>query len=177
MNVRPATIDDCGAYFDHSIRHFRESGTGTDLIFHPVEDFETYIKEEHVAKMVEGLGKPLTEMGWLRAWIAEEGGEVLGDVLLRSSYFAPSLHRCQLSIGVERAARGQGLGGRLTMQAVSWARMQPELSWIDLFVFAHNAPAIALYEKAGFEHLNVVKDQFRVRGTRIDDIHMTLRLR
>lgn len=176
MNIRMATPGDASAYYDHMLRHFRESGRDGDFIFHPVLDFEEWKKEEHVAKMVEAFSAPVSGLGWQRVWIAEIGGEVVGDVMLRASHMAATAHRCQFGIGIERAARGQGLGRRMSVQAISWARQQPELSWIDLWVFAHNKPAIALYDSLGFRAIDTVIDQFRLHGQKIDDTQMTLAL-
>ncbi|MGZ3734009.1 MAG: N-acetyltransferase family protein [Bdellovibrionota bacterium] len=176
MNIRPAEPGDLPAYFEHCLRHFRESGNSGDVLFHPIRDFEEMNKEVEVAKMLEAITAPLSRPGWQRIWIAEIGGEIVADCLLRSSHMMPTLHRCQFAIGVERTARGQGLGGRLSMQAISWARQQSGLDWVDLWVFAHNSPAIALYEKLGFSRVDVVRDQFRLLGQKVDDLHMTLSL-
>lgn len=177
MNIRMAEVADAGACFDHMQRHMRESGKDGDVIFHPVLDYDDWKKEEHVAKIVAAMETPISEVGWQRIWIAEIGGEVVADVLLRSGHMPTTNHRCQMGIGVERSARGQGLGRRLLLQSIAWARQQNILEWMDLWVFAHNVPAIALYEKLGFQHIDVVRDQFRVHGQKIDDIHMTLSLR
>jgi len=176
MNIRLATPDDLPAYYDHMLRHFRESGKDGDFIFHPVLDFEDWKKAEQVATMLEAISAPISGTTWQRIWIAEVGGEVVGDALLRASHMAATAHRCQFGIGIERAARGQGVGRRLSLQAISWARSQAELSWIDLWVFAHNKPAIALYESLGFRATDTVVDQFRVQGQKIDDTQMSLSL-
>ena len=86
-------------------------------------------------------------------------------------------HRSQFAIGIERSWRGRGLGRQLAMQAISWAKRQESLEWLDLWVFAHNAPAIALYEQLGFRKYDTVLDQFRVMGQKIDDLHMTMKLK
>lgn len=178
LNLRPATPADAPAYFDHMQRHFRESGEESDVIFHPVTDFKDWKKEEHVAKTVADLELPIDKVGWQRIWIAEdEDGNILADCLLRSGFMESTAHRCQFAIGVEREARGQGLGGRISMLALTWAKQQPSLDWIDLWVFDHNKAAIALYEKLGFRKIDTVRDQFRVKGQKIDDTHMCLSLK
>lgn len=178
LNLRPATPSDAPLYFEHMLRHFRESGRDGDPIFHPVTDWESWVKEEQVAKLVAELELPLPRIGWQRLWIAEDDtGNIVADCLLRSGFMESTAHRCQYAIGVERSARGQGVGGRLSMMALSWAKQQKLLEWVDLWVFAHNKPAIALYEKLGFKKIDTVKDQFRVHGKSIDDTHMCLSLR
>ncbi len=77
--------------------------------------------------------------------------------------------------GIERRARGQGHGRALIEGRSAWAR-DHGLAWIDLGVFAHNASARALYAKVGFVEVGTTRDQFRVDGTSIDDVAMTLRL-
>ena len=59
---------------------------------------------------------------------------------------------------------------------MQWCRDATDLAWIDLGVFAHNEAARALYRKVGFVELGTTRDRFRVDGTSIDDIHMTLAL-
>jgi RimJ/RimL family protein N-acetyltransferase len=177
MNIRLATAADMPAYYDHMQRHFRESGNDGDLIFHPVEDFETWNREENIAKAIAELEAPIGKPGWVRLWITEMGGEIVADSLVRSARMPSAQHRCQFAIGIERLARGQGLGRRLSMQALSWAKLQAGLDWMDLWVAANNAPAIALYESLGFRPCGTVIDQFRVKGKSVDDTHMALRLK
>jgi len=177
MDIRLATLDDIPAYFEHMKRHFRESGKDGDLHFHPVVEFETWRKEDQIAKIFEdwSLGPPT--IGWQKVWIAVEDGEIVADCTLRSGQMPSTAHRCQYAIGIERAARNKGLGRRLSMLALSWAKLEKSLEWVDLWVFAHNAPALRLYESLGFKVVDKVEDQFRVEGLKIDDIHMTMSLK
>lgn len=46
--------------------------------------------------------------------------------------------------------RGRGVGRALMDRALEWASRSP-LQKLALSVYAHNAPAIALYRKLGFE--------------------------
>jgi ribosomal protein S18 acetylase RimI-like enzyme len=177
MNIRPATAADMPAYYDHMQRHFRESGKDGDVIFHPIDDYDTWNREEHLAKMVRELEAPLGRPGWVRVWIAELGGEIVADSLIRSAHLKTARHRCQFAIGVERLARGQGLGRRLSLQSIAWAREQGELAWIDLWASAQNEPALRLYRSLGFTEVGTVRDQFRLQGQSVDDTHMVLKLR
>ncbi len=167
---------DASAYFDHMMRHFAESGSDGDFHFHPVLDFKTWVRAEHVAKTVAAWNLPVGEMGWQRAWVAEMGGEIVADAMLRSGLMSTTQHRCQFGIGLERSARGQGLGRRLSLQAIAWAKQQDSLAWMDLWVFSHNAPAIALYDTLGFVRVGEVRDQFRLGREKIDNRHMVLSL-
>lgn len=173
--VRPARKGDEERLFAHLQRHFAESENG-DLIFQPGIDFRQWKKDEYVARWSANWEKPLSIQGWERFWIAESGERIVGHVDMMSQRLASSLHRAVFAIGLENEARGQGLGRRLSLGALEWARSQPQLEWIDLYVFSHNGPARALYRALGFTEVATVRDLFRVRGQSIDDIHMTLRL-
>jgi GNAT superfamily N-acetyltransferase len=176
MMVRELTPSDLPAFFDHCQRHFAESGQNGDLIFHPITDFATQDREEEVAKLVDALHAPLEGGGWQRIWVAEHEGQILGDSVVRASFMNTTQHRCQFALGIERSARGLGLGRRLSEEAIAWCRRQKRFDWLDLWVFAHNAPAIVLYERLGFQKVDIVRDQFRVNGQKIDDLHMCLEL-
>ncbi len=176
LTVREATLDDVPAYIDHMQRHFRESGQDGDLIFHPVVEFESWKREEQIAKTIEEWSLQPPTVGWQKVWIALEDDKIVADCLLRSGMMPSTAHRAQYAIGIERSARGKGLGKRLSLLALSWAKMEKSLRWVDLWVFTHNAPAIKLYEKLGFRKIDTVTDQFRVLGKKIDDTHMTMEL-
>ena len=177
MRLKVAEIDDAPAVFDHLQRHFAESGKDGDPIFHPSPGYVTWKKEAFCEDLVKGWQMPITQNGWERAWLLTQNGLVVGHSDLRGSKLLTSSHRCTFGIGLERSARGHGFGKALSMAAITWAKMQPGLDWIDLFVFGGNQPAQALYSSVGFERVGAVKDQFRVNGVSIDDIHMVLGLR
>ncbi|MES2856860.1 MAG: GNAT family N-acetyltransferase, partial [Bdellovibrionota bacterium] len=80
-------------------------------------------------------------------------------------------------MGIERSHRGGGWGTKLMEVAIGWAKEQPSLDWVQLYVFDHNEPAKALYRKFGFEAVGTVEDLFRVHGQRIADTHMVLNIR
>lgn len=123
----------------------------------------------------DALTRPLTEPGWERWWIAVTAdGEVVGHCDLRGPGLRAELHRAILGVGLERSHRRQGIGTKLVLEAIEFAREEPALDWIDLGVFSNNVPAVALYEWIGFRRTGIVEDRFRIKGQSIDDIRMTL---
>ena len=60
--------------------------------------------------------------------------------------------------------------------SLEWAREQQSLAWVDLGVFGGNTPAQALYKQLGFVETGVTHDRFRIDGTSINDVRMSLRL-
>jgi RimJ/RimL family protein N-acetyltransferase len=105
-------------------------------------------------------------------------GVIVGHIELRGGRIGSELHRVTVGMGMLRAYVQKGHGRRLLETALAWAREQPQITWVDLGVFADNLPAIKLYERCGFAREHVRKDAFRHEsGVSIDDIFMTLRIR
>ncbi len=93
-----------------------------------------------------GLGHPDSEV-----FIAERAGAVSGCLhMLVSRDFFGRRHAHISVIAVSEAAEGTGAGRALMAYAEGWARDRG-LHVITLNVFAANARARRLYEKAGFE--------------------------
>ena len=159
----------------HLARHGAESGRGGDVIFRPRSHDEELDEIAAIERHQAGWARPLSEPMWLRTWGLFEGEAVVGHVDLHGGRLPAELHRATLGMGLERPARGRGHGRALIETAIAWAR-DHGLAWIDLGVFAHNAVARALYASVGFVEIGTTRDQFRVEGTSIDDVAMTLRL-
>jgi RimJ/RimL family protein N-acetyltransferase len=177
MQIRPLGPSDLVMLANHRNRHSKENGQDGDFIFSPCEE-ERLIKEEDFQKESEALLKPVTTPGWLRIWIVTDEKEVFGEItLINRPPMKASLHRCMLMMGIERSARAQGWGTKLMREAIAWAKRQPSLDWITLYVFENNHPAKALYKKFGFEAVGTTRDMFRAFGKSIDDTEMVLKLR
>lgn len=72
--------------------------------------------------------------------------------------------------------RGKGLGSALLEACIEWAEAQ-DIVKMELKVWPHNEPAIALYEKFGFEREGYLKRHYRRRNGEIwDCIIMGLQL-
>jgi RimJ/RimL family protein N-acetyltransferase len=171
------TDPDLDEFCAHLERGMAQSGREGLPVFHPLPAaaIAGRYTAEKKAQMLGRWCKSLDEVGWGRAWGLREGGRVLGHVNLRGGEPETRAHRAELGLGVERAYIGHGHGQRLMETAIDWARAQG-LAWIDLGVFAENAPARALYAKLGFVETGRREDLFRVDGRSIDDIEMSLRL-
>ncbi|MES2964259.1 MAG: GNAT family N-acetyltransferase [Bdellovibrionota bacterium] len=179
FEIRSATVADAKTCYAHTMRHFAESGVDGDIVFHPMLDsWNSREMKDCVDKFDESWSKPITEMGWERMWLLFDGPDrVVGHASLRSPHSPSGLHRSMLGIGVERHVRGGGWGRKLMQAAISWARDQSSLDYIDLYVFTHNTKAHALYESLGFKEIGTTHDLFRVGSQIIDDIHMVLELK
>ena len=174
FNIEPLCAATATAYREHAARHRAESGRG-DPHFMP------FAPEDSDGPRLVDLKKlvqPLEEPGWERRWIAQPAGQdqIVGHVDLKSDFLKTGIHRCELGIGIERPFRGFGLGRELMLHAIAFARAAPSLIWVDLRVFGHNTNARKLYASLGFQETGVLQDRFRIEGTSIDDVLMSLRV-
>ncbi|HVK61685.1 MAG TPA: GNAT family N-acetyltransferase [Bdellovibrionales bacterium] len=176
--VRLAEISDLKALIEHSLRHQAESGRDGDFVFTPSEEPNSLPFETLLPQKTKSWNLSPTENGWERVWIVTDGEAVFGELTLcHRPPMKATLHRAHLMMGLERSHRSSGYGKQLMQTAIEWAKSQPTLDWVQLYVFDHNEPAKALYRKFGFEGGTTTVDLFRVHGQSINDTEMVLRLR
>ena len=80
-------------------------------------------------------------------------------------------HLAIVIAGVRSSYAGQGVGTRLLQALVDWADRSGILR-LELTVMAHNKPAIALYEKFGFEREGLRRCSVVVDGECVDEFAM-----
>lgn len=178
LHVRLAEISDIPELYNHTCRHFAESGRDGDFIFAPYEGSRNIEREDAEMRNRERWARPVTERLWERVWILTDEKEIYGEAsLMHSPPLPTSLHRSWLSMGIERPYRGQGYGPKLLQAVIDWAKAQPTLDWIQLQVFETNLPAKKLYKKFGFVECGTVPDLFRIYGNKVDDTTMVLKIR
>lgn len=178
MEIKLANSDNFKLYWEHLRRHYTESGRDGDLIFSPNEKPWDLPFEEFTKEKKEKWSKNTNQVGWERVWIITDADGVYGDLkLVHLPALESCLHRATLMMGIERSHRKRGFGSKLMSTAIAWAKQQPTLAWLQLFVFDHNLPAKKLYGKFGFEQQGVVPDMFRVFGNQISDVTMALKLK
>ncbi|CAM3345645.1 mycothiol synthase [Occultella aeris] len=80
-------------------------------------------------------------------WLAEDvnSGRTLGSMWVKISDRVGEIY----VLGVDPDAQGRGIGGLLTAHAMA-AFAARDLTGLELYVEGENAPAIAVYERAGF---------------------------
>jgi ribosomal protein S18 acetylase RimI-like enzyme len=173
--VRALGEGDVDAFVEHLRLHFDENGRDGTALFTPSPPDQPFDPETRRTSTREGLSAELDSGEWLRAWGAFSDGVLIGHLDLKARDEPSTAHRAVLGLGVLAPFRGRGVGRALLGEALAWARTQP-LAWIDLYVFAENARAQRLYAAHGFRETGRVVDLFRVAGSSIDDVAMTLRL-
>lgn len=176
LDYRWLTPADAVAYVDSYARK-REESLKDGLIFSPSsrrkpverEDFANYLRQSWA--ITPGV------LGWQRSLGAFDGRLLVGECDIHQIRLPETaLHRATLGMSLETKYRGQGAGKHLLGTVIEWAKEQTFLQWLDLGVFAHNAPARRLYEHFGFIEIGRTPDLFRVDGHSVDDILMVLDL-
>jgi L-amino acid N-acyltransferase YncA len=83
-------------------------------------------------------------------WVVEVAAQIAAWLSFSSFYGRPAYDRtAEISIYVDQAHRGRGIGAYLIDQAVLHA---PRIAIDTLlgFIFGHNTPSLALFERKGF---------------------------
>jgi ribosomal protein S18 acetylase RimI-like enzyme len=109
--------------------------------------------------------------------VAELDGTVVGYIRLRPPTHLPeNAHVIQVQgIAVHPAARRRGVAAALLTGAEHQVRDRGKLK-LSLRVLSTNHPAIRLYEQLGFTREGVLRQEFVINGSYVDDILMTKHL-
>lgn len=108
-------------------------------------------------------------------FVAENGGEIVGRLSVARDPHPASRHVADLGLMVAAAHRRRGVGRALLERAVEWAATA-NVRKLELHVFPHNGPAIALYESFGFVREGYRRDHYRRGAGFVDAILMAYRL-
>jgi RimJ/RimL family protein N-acetyltransferase len=105
-------------------------------------------------------------------FVAESpGAGLVGRLSVARDPHPASFHVADLGLMVAADHRRQGIGRALLERAVKWARANG-VAKLELHVFPHNRPAIALYERFGFVREGYRRRHYRRAGQYVDAILM-----
>lgn len=125
---------------------------------------------EHVAWFADIQSRADTRIFGIRL---KESGALVGSCQLHSIDTAKETAELQIRIG-ETSAQGRGLGTEAVRQLLDIAFSELGLRAVTLQVFARNARAIRVYEKAGFKREHVLPGAATVEGERLDVVVMAV---
>jgi deazaflavin-dependent oxidoreductase (nitroreductase family) len=110
--------------------------------------------------------------------VAELDGRVVGYVRLKPPTPLPeNAHVMYIAgLAVQPAARGQGVAAAM-LAASEQQALDHGARKLSLRVLSSNHPAIRLYERLGFEREGVLREEFCIEGSYVDDIAMAKLLR
>lgn len=101
-------------------------------------------------------------------WVVEEGGAVVAWLSFQSFYGRPAYEAtAELSIYVDEAWRGRGVGSQLLQRAIEAA---PGLGLKSLlgFIFGHNDVSLALFARYSFERWGLLAGVAELDGVERD---------
>lgn len=175
-----------------------EEGTASSLPDRPLVRPATPADADALAQLGRAVGSE--EEGWLiteRDWrsasderrylkslrryphaavfVAETAEGIIGRLSIARDAHPASYHVADLGLMVAEGRRRQGVGTALIQEALSWAR-EAGVRKVELHVFPHNEPAIALYEKLGFRREGYRHRHYRRGRDYVDAILMALDL-
>jgi RimJ/RimL family protein N-acetyltransferase len=104
-------------------------------------------------------------------FVAETNGTIIGRLSVSRDPHPASEHVADVGLMVAAGHRRQGAGTALMEAAERWAR-SVGVRKLELHVFPHNQPAIALYERLGYEREGLRRRHFRRDGGLVDAILM-----
>jgi RimJ/RimL family protein N-acetyltransferase len=159
--VRPAAVSDASALVElaEAVGGEPEGWLISDTGWRSVADERRYLKA-------------LRRYPHAALFVAEaEEGEVVGRLSLARDPHPASAHVADLGLMVAAAWRRRGVGRALLEQAVAWAR-EAGIRKLELHVFPHNEPALALYERFGFAREGYRRAHYRRGDGYVDAILM-----
>jgi RimJ/RimL family protein N-acetyltransferase len=106
-------------------------------------------------------------------FVAETPAGVVGRISISRDTNPVSHHVAELGLMVAAPERRRGIGTALMAEAVKWAR-GAGITKVELHVFPHNRPAIALYQRLGFREEGRRRRHYRLGGQYVDAILMAL---
>jgi RimJ/RimL family protein N-acetyltransferase len=162
VTIRRAKPSDARALVAHIRAIVSEPIATTPLAIDEVPDAE----DEH------DLIEDYAEQPRALLLVAEQDGVLVGDLSLRAISARRSVcHVATLGMSVAAAARRRGIGRALLTEALAWAPTVG-ITRVELYVYARNAPAIALYEACGFAHEGRRRSFIREGDGYLDDLIM-----
>ena len=106
-------------------------------------------------------------------FVAEAPEGIVGRLSVARDPHPASHHVADVGLMVASTHRGRGIGRALLERAVAWAR-EAGVRKLELHVFPHNEPALALYTSFGFEREGYRRGHYRRAGQYVDAVLMAL---
>lgn len=162
MTIRPITLEDSDALLE--LRRALDEET-TFMMLAPGERTTTPAEQRNWLEQRLAKGRDAL-------FAAEVNGVLAGYISLDRGNWRRNAHSGYIVMGVRQAYAGQGLGRALFEALLAWAAGQPGLHRLELTVMTHNARAVALYQKMGFEIEGLRKHSLQVDGAWVDEYEM-----
>jgi ribosomal protein S18 acetylase RimI-like enzyme len=168
MNIIPLTADHAARYRELMLHAYER-----------VPDAFTSTPEERMALPLSWWEQRIADpAGFGIAFGALDGEKLVGTVALEFSSKPKTRHKAHLiGMFVLDSCRGHGLGRRLVDAALGHASQREGTALVTLTVTEGNAPAITLYEAAGFRSFGIEPMAILTPGGYKAKVHMWKELR
>lgn len=163
MHIRKIQPDDAEAFL--ALNHQLDAETKTMLL----EPGERNNDVESLRKRIEHTVVQTHEA----IFVAEEDEILIGYASIMGGHLHRMAHKASIVTGVLPQHGGKGVGTQLFTAMLKWTE-KSELHRLELTVMTHNAPAIALYQKFGFQIEGTKRASLKVDGCYIDEYVMSL---
>lgn len=160
MDIRRIKIEDAKAFLQ--LLNQLDSET-KNMMYEPGE------RPQNIASVTKRIES--TSDGSMLLTGAFEGEEIIGFLSAERGDFKRNRHSAYIVIGILIKGRSRGFGSRLFEQLMDWAEEQG-ITRLELTVMCHNAAAIALYKKFGFEIEGTKRNSLRIDGEYVDEYYM-----
>jgi ribosomal protein S18 acetylase RimI-like enzyme len=162
ISVREITPDDAAAYWQLRQQIDRE----TEFLRFEADNYL------QTTQRVRGRIELMLASKNQTIFVAENGDQLIGFLWAGGGLYRHTCLRVHLILGVRQAYQRQGLGTRLLTTCEDWAREQ-RLERLELSVMTHNFPALALYQKQGFQIEGTAPYALCIDGKYIDLHYMS----
>jgi len=155
LTLRPATPADCDLLW---AQRNEEGARAASLSTAPIP------LSDHRSWYARALADPCVTL-----LVAEDppSGTPLGHVRLTRR--PPTADTATISLVVDLAARGRGIGPAILRAATAWARTRAGLDAILALIRPDNIPSLRAFERAGYQYVGVrVEGDVPVRAYRLD---------
>lgn len=133
------------------------------LMFTPEETSEKEDQEEEFIKNYDDYKQVFVAV--------DDDDEIIGYLGISRSHLAKLKHTAKFNIGVLEDHRRQGVATKLIDYAQKWAEKNG-ISRLELTVITENEPAVALFEKVGFEQEGTRKGAVNIDDDAYDEYYM-----
>ena len=106
-------------------------------------------------------------------FVLEDDGVLVGYASVIGGHLKRNSHKASVVTGILQSHAGKGMGSLLFQRLIEWAHSS-SLHRLELTVMKHNARAIGLYQKFGFEIEGVKKASLLIDGQYVDEYLMGL---
>lgn len=134
------------------------------MLYEPVERTTTVVEQQaQIASILQSDNQMI--------FVAEDGDNLVGHLQAFGGQHRRNRNRVYLVVGVLQAYAGHGVGTALFQAMEDWAK-GISAHRLELTVMTHNAAALTMYQKMGFEIEGTARETLLVHGRYVDEYLM-----